>query len=199
MSFLVSGVEILFGLVPFKTSPLFALVFVVPSLFSFVVGMCVGDVFSLSLFLRCWGTPNPFWGLGFPLCSLRPGRELRLQSAGLAPHLHQGHRPAPVFFFCSPLASFGSWWLLVSFCFGGVGFFCIACKTSNAQFFGGRETIISPLLVIIMGIMFGVRASHGVPMGAPPTPFLQNAVKHSPGRGWGKFGQGNRTVTQCRA
>ena len=29
----------------------------------------------------------------------------------------------------------------------------------------------------------------------PPTPFLQNAVKDSPGRGWGKYGQGNRTVT----
>ena len=23
---------------------------------------------SLSLSLRCWGNPNPFWGLGFPLC-----------------------------------------------------------------------------------------------------------------------------------
>ena len=33
-----------------------------------VVGMFVGDVFSLSLSLRCWGNPNPFWGLGFPLC-----------------------------------------------------------------------------------------------------------------------------------
>ena len=31
----------------------------------------------------------------------------------------------------------------------------------------------------------------------PPTPFLPNAVKHSPGRGWGTFEPGNRTVTQC--
>ena len=32
----------------------------------------------------------------------------------------------------------------------------------------------------------------------PPTPFLLNAVKHSPGRGWGTSnGQGNRTVTHC--
>ena len=36
--------------------------------FSLVVGMFGGDVFSLSLFLRCWGNPNPFWGLGFALC-----------------------------------------------------------------------------------------------------------------------------------
>ena len=39
-----------------------------PLFFSLVVGMFSGDVFSLSLFLRCWGNPSPFWGLGFPLC-----------------------------------------------------------------------------------------------------------------------------------
>ena len=32
----------------------------------------------------------------------------------------------------------------------------------------------------------------------PPTPFLKNAVKDSPGRGWGKIVYGNRTVTHCR-
>ena len=29
----------------------------------------------------------------------------------------------------------------------------------------------------------------------PPTPFLQNAVKDNPGRGWGTITSGNRTVT----
>ena len=33
---------------------------------------------------------------------------------------------------------------------------------------------------------------------APPTPFLSNAVKDGPGRGWGTITQGNRTVTHCR-
>ena len=32
----------------------------------------------------------------------------------------------------------------------------------------------------------------------PPTPFLPNAVKDSPGRGWGNVIPGNRTVTHCR-
>ena len=31
----------------------------------------------------------------------------------------------------------------------------------------------------------------------PSTPFLPNAVKHSPGRGWGTNWTGNRTVTHC--
>ena len=91
-----------------------------------------------SLFLRRWGNPNLFMGFGIPLVSLHPGRVLRLQLAGLAPHLPQGHRPAPVFFFFSPLASLGSWWWLVSSCSGGV-FVCIACKMYNAQSFFWRE------------------------------------------------------------
>ena len=56
---------------------------------------------SLSLFLRRWGNPNPLVGFGVPLVFLLPGHALRLQPAGLAPHLPQGHRPAPVFFFFS--------------------------------------------------------------------------------------------------
>ena len=34
------------------------------------------SILSLSLSLRRWGTPNPVFGLGFPLCSLHPGHEL---------------------------------------------------------------------------------------------------------------------------
>ena len=42
----------------------------VPSLFLSLFGMFADDVFlSFSaLPLRCWGNPNPFWGLGFPQC-----------------------------------------------------------------------------------------------------------------------------------
>ena len=34
-----------------------------PLSLSFVFGIFVGAVFSLSLFLRCWGNPNPFSGV----------------------------------------------------------------------------------------------------------------------------------------
>ena len=58
---------------------------------------------SLSLFLsfslRRWGNPNPVWGLGFPLCSLHPGRELRLLPVLRAPQLPQGIAPRLFFFF----------------------------------------------------------------------------------------------------
>ena len=68
MAFLVSGVEMLFGLVPFRTSPLFALMFVSPLSFFCCLVCSTTTFFSLSLSLRCWGNPSPFWGLGFPLC-----------------------------------------------------------------------------------------------------------------------------------
>ena len=92
--FLVSGVGMVCGLVPFKTGPLFVLVFVVPSLFSLVVRMFVGDVFSLSfslslslsLSLRRWGTQTPF-GVWVPLVTLHPGRALRLLPVPHAPLL----------------------------------------------------------------------------------------------------------------
>ena len=73
----VSGVRTLFELVPLKDLTPVSQMFVVPSL-SLVFGISVGVVFffffslslSLSFYLslRCWGNPNPFWGLGFPLC-----------------------------------------------------------------------------------------------------------------------------------
>ena len=101
MAFLVSGIEMLFGLVPFKTSPLFALVFVVLSFFSFVMGMFAGDVFlSVFLSLRRWGNPNPFWGLGFPpLVTLHPGRGLRARPVRLHFSPSPRPRPAPAVFF----------------------------------------------------------------------------------------------------
>ena len=97
MFFLVFGVEMLFGLVPFTTCPLFALVFVVLSFFSLVVGMFVGEVFLLSLFLRCWEPQTPKLGFGFPVVFLRWTRTPS-STVLRAQHLHLGYAPAPVFF-----------------------------------------------------------------------------------------------------
>ena len=89
---MVFGVEMLFGLVPFKTYPLFALMFVSPLSF-FSVWFVRRRSFSFFLSLRRWGNPNPVWGLGFPLCSLLAGRGLRLPFPKASPpHL-------PFFFF----------------------------------------------------------------------------------------------------
>ena len=78
----------LFGLVPFKTRPLFALVFVVLSFFSFVMGMFAGDVFfSVFFFLSGAGETQAPLGFGFPLVTLHPGPALRLQPVPHAPHL----------------------------------------------------------------------------------------------------------------
>ena len=41
-----------------------------PLSLSLVLGIFDGAVVYLSLSLRCWANPNPFWGLGFPLCLL---------------------------------------------------------------------------------------------------------------------------------
>ena len=136
----------LFGFVPFRTCPLLADVFVVLSLFLWLFG-CARRRRLLSFFLfRRWGNPNPFWGLGFPLCSLLPERGLRLPPVLRAQLVHLGIAPAPVFFFffASSSSSLVCWlvlWRSVAFvfgcflfCGGGLVFwvclfpFCIACK-----------------------------------------------------------------------
>ena len=61
--FLVLGVEMLFGLVPFKTCPLVRWVFGVPSLFLLLFGMFAGDVFLFFFSLSLSGageTQTPF-------------------------------------------------------------------------------------------------------------------------------------------
>ena len=88
VGFMVFGVEMLFGLVPFKTCPLFALMFV-SSLFL----SCCWDVrrrrFSLCLSLsQVLGKPKPlFGGFGIPLVSLLRGEALRLRPVPYAQHL----------------------------------------------------------------------------------------------------------------
>ena len=85
--YLVFGVGFLFGSVPFKTCPLFALMFV--SFFFLVVGMFVDDV-CLSVFLSLSGageTQTPVWGFGIPLVFLLRGQALRLRPVPCAPRL----------------------------------------------------------------------------------------------------------------
>ena len=98
--FLVSGVEMLFGLVPFKTCPFFGVLFVV----LFLSGCW--DVrrrrflfLCLSLSLSGAGEPQTPAGFVFPLVFLRPGRGLRLRPVPLLFLLHQGFAPRLFFFF----------------------------------------------------------------------------------------------------
>ena len=119
--FLVSGVEMLFGLVPFKTCPLFGLLFVVLSFFLRLLG-CSSTPFlfflflflSLSLYLRCWGTTNPCRVCVSPSVSsswTRTPTSTRTSSSSPSPRL----RPAPVFFFAVArflvVVVLGLWWL----------------------------------------------------------------------------------------
>ena len=117
VSFMVFGVGMLSGLVPFRTSPLFALV-LVSSPFFLLLG-CSSAPFaslSLSLSLRCWGNPNPFLVWVSPCVSstwTRTAPPTRtLCSASLA-----RSSPAPAFFFCFFLSAarvgfFWVWFLL---------------------------------------------------------------------------------------
>ena len=144
--FLVSGVEMLFGLVPFKTCPLFGLLFVVLSFFLRLLG-CSSTPFlvfshslslSLSLSLSGAGEPQTPAGFVFPLVFLRPGRGLRLRPVPLHLLLHQGFAPH-LFFFCfSPSLVFW-WWLFLGCggCFrplllGGSGALCVLADTLSA-------------------------------------------------------------------
>ena len=75
---LVLGVEMLFGLVPFRTCPRVRFGVCCPLFLLF----CYGDVrrrrFSLCLSLsQTLGKPKPHLGFGFPLVTLHPGRALR--------------------------------------------------------------------------------------------------------------------------
>ena len=155
--FFVSGAGImLLGLVPFRTRPLLAKMFVVLS-FSLVVWLVSTTPFSL--FLSGAGETQTHFGFGFPLVSLHSGHDFPLQSARLAPQLHQGSRPAMFFCFFSRRRSrgffFGVWFSLsgLSVCLS----VCLCMSALHARslfhrFFGGRETIISPLLVMIIVI-----------------------------------------------
>ena len=128
---LVFGVEMLFGLVPFKTCPLFALVFVVLFFFlslSLLLWGCSSATFSPCLFLsQARGKPKPFLGFGVPLVFLHLGHVLRLRSVRLHVLLHQGHAQPLPFFFSSASLVFLVW--VFSGCSGcGVGFSALRAR-----------------------------------------------------------------------
>ena len=206
MAFLVSGVGIMFGFVPFRTCPLFALMFVSPLSFLLFTSVCRRRfslfLFSLSL-SQVLGKPKPISGLGFPLCLFILATISLFNPHALLHTYIKVTAPRLFFFFSSRRRRLLVWWLalwrLVAFLFGFFFFsvcgggLLLACKMYNAQFFlGGRETIISPLPVIIMVIIFGSRASHGVPMGIayqirgrPPHPLPAERRKERPRKGVG--------------
>ena len=111
----------LFGLVPFKTRPLFALMFVSPLSF-FAVWYVRRRRFSLLLSLsQALGKPKPRLELGFPLVFLRPGRGLRARPVRLHFLLHQT-TPSPCCFFSSASFVFPIW--MFPGCSGWVVFLC---------------------------------------------------------------------------
>ena len=131
---------------PLRPAPLFALVFVVLSFFSFVMGMFVGDAFlSVFLSLRRWGNPSPVWGLGFPCDSSSWTRSTTTtRTSCSAPLASQAPAPAFLLIFFLSSSSFAGLVVvglgLSVFCLAGwffVGCFrllwwcpsrCIACK-----------------------------------------------------------------------
>ena len=86
VGFMVFGVEMLFGLVPFKIRPLFALMFVSPLSF-FCCLVRSPTTFSLFFSLSGAGETQTQFGFGFPLVSLHRGRALRPRPVPLAPQL----------------------------------------------------------------------------------------------------------------
>ena len=104
LDYLVSGVGILFGLVPFKTCPLFALMFVSSLSFS-----CCGDVrrrrFLFSLSLSGAGEKPLLGGLGFPLCLFFLAEHYAFNPyAKLRSYTKASPSPCVVFFFFSVVA-----------------------------------------------------------------------------------------------
>ena len=97
---MVFGVEMLFGFVPFKTGPLFALMLVSTLSFFCCLVCSPTTFFSFFSLSQALGKPKPRAGFGVPLVFLLRGRVLQVRPVLLAPLLHQGSRPALCFFFC---------------------------------------------------------------------------------------------------
>ena len=132
------------------------------SLSFLLVGMFAGDVFlSVSLSLSGAGETQTHFGFGLPLVSLHPGHDLPLRSVRHAPHLHPGSRPALFFFFLGGVrVGVSRVWFLLSGLSACVSVCCLCMSALHVRAliprnFGGRETIISPLLVMIIAIFWG--------------------------------------------
>ena len=118
----VSGVgRLVWFLSPSSPDPYLALV-CVPLFFSLSGWFRRRRVFSCLLFsLRRWGNPNLF-GLGFPLCFFDPDAIAHFDPYSDLRIVHQGHCPAPAFFFFLSSSSLGFGSVFARLCSVGVGF-----------------------------------------------------------------------------
>ena len=132
MAFLVSGVGIMFGFVPFRTCPLLAQLFVCPLSF-FVCLVWLPTTFSLFLSLSGAGETQTPFGVWVSPCVLffldadfvdNPYIELSTFPKASPPHL-----PFFFFFFFRRRRSRVCWWLVWLCLFSGWlgGFFGAAC------------------------------------------------------------------------
>ena len=214
--FFVSGVGLLSGfLSPSSPDPCLVFVCVPPFCVWFVSSPPCFLLSSLSL--RRWGNPNPLWGVWVSPCVSSSRTRSPTSTRTLTSAPTPWPRPALAFFFFSfsPSSSLVflvlvflglSWWCCVSswFVSGGGSLHAFLDNPNALVARGGRTRHPSPQLGLLSRLLFWDWVRTGVPyiFGkmyraglTPPTPFLSNAVKYSPGRGWGWPREGNRTVT----
>ena len=149
---------------------LFAFYVCVPSLFLLLFGMLAADVFlsfflSLSLSLSGAGeTQAPFGVWVSPSVSSSWTRTPSSTRTSCSAPLTRSSPARPVFFF----------------------------RRSRGCFFGcGSRCLVCPPMPVCLSVCLDRHPVHHVwewctePVSPPPTPFLPNTVKDSPGRGWG--------------
>ena len=171
--------------------------------------------FSLSLFLRCWGNPN-LLGVWDSPCV--PSSLTRIPASTRSSSFSPSPRPCPapacfclfllvsvVVFLVWVFSGCSGWFVILGGWLSGGGFLHALGDSINASVGRCRRTRHpSPLSGLLLRFCFWgngwgpisrVSTRHTDSVSPPPPPFLQNAVKDSPGRRWV---HGNRTVTQCR-
>ena len=210
--FCLWGWALVWFFMPFKPRPVLGFC-LCPS---FLCLICfVAAVFSLVFsFSQALGKPKPpLGGLGFPLCFFVQNAFAHFDPySDLRTYTMATPRACLFFsFFAVVVALFLvlvflglSWWCCVSSWFvSGGGSLHAFLDNPNALVAWGRRTRHpSPQLGLLSRLLFWDWVRTGVPyiFGkmyraglTPPTPFLSNAVKYSPGRGWGG-GLGKATV-----
>ena len=174
------------------------------------------------------GKPKPILGLGFPLCLFIPATiSLFNPYALLHTYIKVTAPRLPFFFFrvvvvrwsggwhcggrlrsCSGVFFDLWWWVVGLFLVGWCWFFsALHARCLMHSFFleGGRQSSPPSLSLSWSSFLGHGRATESRwawpirSVVAPLTPFLPNAVKNGPGRGWGTTTHGNRTVTQMLA
>ena len=205
IAFLYPGLVYCMVFEPFKPRPVFGFCMCPSS--SLLSGFFSSTPCFLFSFSQALGKPKPpSGGFGVPLVFLRAGRDRPLRSVHLPLHLHQGHRPHLFFFCCRSRRSFSGLGVFWFFVFAVVGFLAlflvllwvVACKMISMHLGGvGRQDISRPLGQFSSRLFLGLgedqcpAETYAQNWSHPPTPFLSNAVKYSPGRGWGRPREGD--------